>query len=143
MKFSRQAQYAVILASELAMSGQVLSLTKISEKCQISYAFLRKVANKLTEARIIHGLEGKNGGYVLSRNLETITLSEILMAVDEQIYECSDCNGHCDSANSAICPKNSVLFCLQQAIENIFEKITLDKLICGRHMCTRIGKRSE
>ncbi len=140
MKFSKKAQYAVILCSELAFFDKNRSLREIAEHCQISYAFLRKVAHLLAEAKIVTGEEGKGGGYRLAKPVDEITLREILVAAGESMIQLPCCDGSKDCASSAVCPRNSILFTLQSAIDEMFGNLTLDRLLKGESSCMGLWK---
>lgn len=141
MKFTKKAEYAVILASELAFCQNNRSLREISEHSQISYALLRKVAHEMSIAGLIRGEEGKNGGYSLARQPEEINLKEILAAIDEPLVSAPCCFGEKSCSGSAVCPRNSVLYALQGAMDEIFGVLTLEKLIKGDASCMKMWKR--
>lgn len=139
MKFTKQAEYAVILASELACD-KCRSLREIAGRCQISYAFLRKVAFKMAGYGLIKGEEGKNGGYHLVKSAQEISLKDILDSIGEPLITCSCCEGGKECSTSAVCPRNSILASLQKGIGEIFGSLTLDALIKGNKSCMKIWK---
>lgn len=141
MKFTKQAEYAVILASELAIcQGQSISLKMVADKAQISYVFLRKVAFLLQKSGLIKGEEGKYGGYRLSKQAEEITLQEVLLAAGEPLWDEPCCDGGKICRTSAVCPKNSVLKNLALVICETLGSITLDIIANGKLACAGIFK---
>lgn len=141
MKFTKQAEYAVILVSELAFCDKNKSLREIADHCHLSYAFLRKVAHLLAAAKIIIGEEGKNGGYRLERSVDKISLREILEGAGEPMLQYPCCDGSRDCSVSAVCPRNSILFGLQSAIDAMFGNLTLGQLLKGEASCMGLWKR--
>lgn len=141
MKFTKKAEYAVILAGYLTENTTVVSLSKIAKDSHISYSFLRQVGHMLAEAGIVKGEEGKAGGYTLSKSPDSITLRNILEAIGEPIVICPCCDGSQSCGDSAVCPRNSVLYSLQIAIDNTFGDLTIDKLIRGEKSCVKTWKK--
>ena len=85
MKLSTKGRYAMIALTDLAAQGpdRLVSLAEISERQDISLAYLEQLFVKLRRAEIVESVRGPGGGYRLARPLEQIRVSEILSAVDE------------------------------------------------------------
>jgi len=58
------------------------------EKIPVHYAY--KIMKKLEHAGLLNSLRGQHGGYQLTKPLDTITLYDVAVAVDENflIFEC-------------------------------------------------------
>ncbi|MDO8513743.1 MAG: Rrf2 family transcriptional regulator [bacterium] len=142
MKFTKKAEYSVILASELALEGTgLVSLSQLAKKCQVSYGLLRNVAFLLSKAGLVAGEEGKSGGYRLAKPADRIVLREVLEAIGEPIIHCPCCGGEKECAGSSVCPRNSILISLQGAIDGIIGDLTLGKLVKGDASCMKMWKR--
>ena len=61
----------------------LVSLGEISERQDISLAYLEQLFVKLRRAKIVDSVRGPGGGYRLSRDPDAIRVSDILAAVDE------------------------------------------------------------
>jgi len=85
MKLSTKGRYAMIALTDLARegSGRLVALSEISERQDISLAYLEQLFVKLRRAEIVESVRGPGGGYRLARAAEQIRISEILGAVDE------------------------------------------------------------
>ena len=85
MKLSTKGRYAMIALTDLAAQGpsRLVSLSEISERQDISLAYLEQLFVKLRRAAIVESVRGPGGGYRLARPIEQIRISEILSAVDE------------------------------------------------------------
>jgi Rrf2 family protein len=94
IKFSRREDYAIILVNSLAheYNKRLVSLTEISHKYAISLFFLRNLANLLRAEGLIRAVEGKAGGYTLTKDPKVIKMGEILkiFSQDEYLTCCSD-----------------------------------------------------
>jgi Rrf2 family protein len=144
MKFTKQAQYAVIITKELVGVSKPVSLKCISLKTKLSYSFLKKVAQMLREKDILAAIEGKDGGYLLNKPASQINLHEILDAVGESIIEkpcCRNEENNCEKL--ALCPYQSVFYNIQLAIFATFGELTLDKIVRGDLSCAKLWKREN
>ncbi len=85
MKLSTKGRYAMIALTDLATrpGDRLVSLSEISERQDISLAYLEQLFVKLRRAEIVESVRGPGGGYRLARPVEQIRVSEILAAVDE------------------------------------------------------------
>lgn len=101
MRISKKTEYAVhsvlfiahnshrpILLDELAAQG-------------ISREYLAKVMRMLTKASVLNSSVGVNGGYVLGRDKDSITLRDIFEAVEgETFYQCEAKSRNCSFGGS-------------------------------------------
>ncbi len=89
MKLSTKGRYAMIALTDLAReggvgeAGRLVALSEISERQDISLAYLEQLFVKLRRAEIVESVRGPGGGYRLARAPEQVRISEILAAVDE------------------------------------------------------------
>ncbi len=85
MKLSTKGRYAMIALVDLAEStpGNLVSLGEVSERQDISLAYLEQLFVKLRRAGIVESVRGPGGGYRLAKSADVIRVSEILEAVDE------------------------------------------------------------
>ncbi len=63
----------------------LVSLNEISERQEISLAYLEQLFLKLRRADIVLSVRGPGGGYKLARDASQIRISEVLGAVDESM----------------------------------------------------------
>jgi len=83
MNFSKTTEYAFRILSFMAQDERRLyNVDEIFGKLQIPYRYLRKMMTNLTRSGFIVSIQGKSGGYKISRKTEDIKLLEILIAVD-------------------------------------------------------------
>jgi Rrf2 family transcriptional regulator, iron-sulfur cluster assembly transcription factor len=85
MKLSTKGRYAMIALTDLAAQGpdRLVSLSEISERQDISLAYLEQLFVKLRRAEIVESVRGPGGGYRLARPMEQVRISDVLAAVDE------------------------------------------------------------
>lgn len=73
--------WAVIYLASLP-EREYVSIRKISKELGISFHFLTKILQKLTDEKILHSLRGTNGGVALAKKKADINLFEVINAID-------------------------------------------------------------
>ncbi len=84
MKISRSTGYALIAVGYIAQNsddGAVLA-ARVSKEYNIPLEYLLKILQQLVRANVLRSKRGPRGGFFLARPPETITLLEIIEAVD-------------------------------------------------------------
>ena len=84
MRISAKADYAVRAVIELAAApeGANLSAREIATAQSIPQNFLENILAELRRAGIVHTHRGPGGGSSLARRARSITVGEILLAID-------------------------------------------------------------
>ena len=104
LKISKLADYATVIMSFLALKpGQVWSAVQIAEQVQVAAPAVSKILKLLARADLVMASRGAIGGYRLVRASSTITVAEIIAAVDGHpaLTECSQKNTLC--AQHTVC----------------------------------------
>jgi Rrf2 family iron-sulfur cluster assembly transcriptional regulator len=97
MRLTTKGRYAVTAVLDLALhqdSGPV-SLAAISERQCISLSYLEQLFAKLRRNNIVSSTRGPGGGYTLTNNVDEVSVSDIILAVDEtcKVVDCDDSDG--------------------------------------------------
>jgi len=84
MRITRQADYAIRTITYLARQdeGRVVTVEEISEEMLIPRSFTAKIVQRLTRAGITNSTRGVKGGFVLKRTPESVTLLDVVEAID-------------------------------------------------------------
>ena len=133
MKLSSKGRYAVMALADLSRfdPSKPISLRDISLRQGISLVYLEQLFLKLKRNKIINSVRGKKGGYTLNRKASEIKLSEIFLAVEEDVktmgcqkHSKKGCNG-----KSTKCITHNLWDELEDYINNFFDKKKLSDLI--------------
>ena len=109
-------------------SGQFVSIREISNNLSISFHFLTKILQKLTQKNLLLSLRGPNGGVALARPPETISLMEIIAAIDgPDLFE--NCIlGLNNCGDEAPCPLHNSWITIRHQIKDLFTQTTLKQI---------------
>jgi len=132
MRVSTLGRYALRAMVDLALHEEQTPILRqdIVSRQEISGNYLAHLFVKLRQAGLIESVMGPGGGYKLARDASSITVADILLAVDESL-EPVTCTG---DAPGSMCPR--VQACatrllwerLGQHILDFLESVTLADL---------------
>ena len=83
MQLKNSTDYAIRIVCYLAAQERMVSTSELSRKLNVSTNYVPAIAKKLKDAKIVTACEGTNGGYMLAKQLENISLMDILSCVEE------------------------------------------------------------
>jgi len=101
LRLSKKSDYALLAMKHLATrpdgSGSS-SAREISESYDIPLELLAKVLQRLVRARLLASLQGTRGGYRLARQAGSISVADVIQAVDGPVTvtACSTDDHTCD-----------------------------------------------
>ncbi len=92
MLLSKSCEYGIRATLYLATvkTDGYVSIRAISEELKISFHFLTKIFQKLTQAGLLVSFRGPNGGVALAKPATQITLLDLVIAIDgsDLFHEC-------------------------------------------------------
>ena len=94
MRLTTKGRYAVTAVLDLSFhqdKGPV-SLAAISERQHISLSYLEQLFARLRRNGVVKSTRGPGGGYSLNRDAADISVSDVILAVDEscQVAACDE-----------------------------------------------------
>lgn len=94
MRLTTKGRFAVTAMIDLALRqhGGPVTLAGISERQKISLSYLEQLFGKLRRRELVSSVRGPGGGYCLGKALETISVADIINAVDESL-DATQCGG--------------------------------------------------
>lgn len=94
MKLTSKGYYAVTAILDLAMhsKGQPVSLAQIAHRQGISLSYLEQLFTRLRKNKLVCSVRGPGGGYLLGKKVHEITVSAVMMAVEE-VLDATKCHG--------------------------------------------------
>jgi Rrf2 family iron-sulfur cluster assembly transcriptional regulator len=127
---SKTCNYGIRAALYVASNKdqQFVPIRQIAEKLNISFHFLTKILQTLTQKQIMNSYRGPNGGVSLAKSPDAITIFDIIEAIDGvKIFE--ECIlGLPGCGNNKPCPFHDNWRAVREDLKNTFMNSTLDDL---------------
>lgn len=140
--FTKKADYALLALSYLGTEaqGRLVGPREIAARYEIPAELLAKIMQTLARHRLVSSVAGPTGGYRLGRDASSITVADVLEAVDGvfAIAQCWDAGGADGCAQSAHCHLREPLARIQDEMTRLLRTMTLEE-IC-RPAPPRVGR---
>ncbi len=91
IRMAKLTDYAIVLLAHLAKSERTLTGHELAARSRVPLPTVSKLAKELTKAGLVVSHRGRNGGYGLARPAESISVADIVQALEGPIAltECS------------------------------------------------------
>jgi FeS assembly SUF system regulator len=99
LRVTKLTDYATVVLTALAEApARVLSAAELAERAGLELPTVSKVLKPLAHAGLVESFRGSNGGYRLARAAETISLIEVVEAIEGRVgmTECSGEHSTCE-----------------------------------------------
>jgi Rrf2 family iron-sulfur cluster assembly transcriptional regulator len=135
MRLTTRGRFAVAAMLDLALTRikvdaeAPVSLGGISQRQSISLSYLEQLFAKLRRSGLVESVRGPGGGYVLARDAFSISVAEVIAAVDEPI-DATQCSGqrNCKGPNQP-CITHHLWEGLNLQIMDYLKGVSLGKLV--------------
>jgi Rrf2 family protein len=130
MRLTREGDYAVRVVVDLAgrPHGALVRADDLSHSTGVPRAYLAKVIQVLSRASLVHTRQGPRGGVALLRDPATITLRQMVEAVEGPIHlnRCLIRPGECP--RDGFCPVHPVWRRIQAVLIRELDAVTAQDL---------------
>lgn len=134
LKLTKRTEYGLIAMLHLAdREGEVVSVREIGDRYPIPRRILAETVKELSRSGLLESQRGASGGYWLARPAETISVGEVVTALEgaPALTSCQDlavsgADGSCDV--QPMCPIRSPLQRLREGIWRLLQGTTLRSL---------------
>ena len=131
MKLSTRGRYGIHAMYDLAVHAEEgpQSIKAIAEREGIPEAYLEQLFAALKKDNLVLSTRGANGGYVLSRSADSITVGDVLRTLEGgmQLVDCLLEEDSC--GKSCACPSRIVWMKLRDGLNAIVDGISLQDMI--------------
>ncbi len=130
MRLTTKGRFAVTALLDIAMrhgSGPV-ALADISQRQRISLSYLEQLFAKLRQRKLVDSVRGPGGGYCLARELDEVSVADIILAVDEPI-DSTQCGGKENCLGDGKCMTHDLWAKLNEIIFDYLGNVTLKRLV--------------
>ncbi len=134
MRLSTKSRYGTRMLIDIAENyhGGPVSVAEIASRTGISEKYMEKLIRKLKKAGLVLSKRGPKGGHVLAKPAASITVGDIVRALEEWVVlkGCSLSKDTCSScARVATCPTKDVWEKANTAMFETLDTYTLQSLL--------------
>lgn len=132
MKISTKGRYGLKAMVDLAVNSvnDSVTLKSISQRQNISEGYLEQIFSSLRKEGLVKGRKGSQGGYVLAKSMNEITVGNILRALEGELVVVErDDQDVANEDKLDSCIRNNVWDRLNNSINDIVDSVTLEDLV--------------
>lgn len=129
LRFTKKTDYGLMATHYIAFHQHdgVVNAKRIAEDLGIPAELLAKILQRLAKRRLIRSVNGPKGGYVLAREPRTITVGEVLRAIEGPLsivrcYQDTQC------AQLDRCNIRRPVWMIQASIEQLLDGLSLEEM---------------
>ncbi len=130
MRLTTKGRFAVTAMIDLAarQAEGPVTLAGIAERQKISLSYLEQLFGKLRRHNLVSSVRGPGGGYRLAREMDAITVADIIIAVDEPL-DATQCGGKENCHDEHRCMTHDLWSNLNKRMYAYLDSVTLHALV--------------
>lgn len=130
MRLTTKGRFAVTAMIDIALRGDKgpVTLAAISERQHISLSYLEQLFGKLRRHQLVNSVRGPGGGYTVARRFDSISVSDIIHAVDEPL-DATSCGGKENCSDDQRCMTHDLWATLNQKMVAYLASVSLQDLV--------------
>lgn len=133
MKLSTKGRYGLRAMIDLADFGEYenVSISSIADRQSISVSYLEKLIAKLKKAGLVNSIRGSQGGYVVAKSTDDISVGDILRALEGNLIpvDCNELMEGSSCSGSDYCVTKYVWKRINDSITDAVDSIKLSELV--------------
>jgi Rrf2 family iron-sulfur cluster assembly transcriptional regulator len=143
MRLTTKGRFAVTAMLDLALQhgGGPVTLAGISQRQRISLSYLEQLFGRLRRHSLVDSTRGPGGGYTIARDLDTISVANIITAVDEPL-DATQCAGkeNC-RGDEGRCMTHELWSTLNDKMYEYLESVKLSELVAKQRAAEAAGEQ--
>jgi Rrf2 family protein len=134
MRVSAKADYALRALIEIAVraDGTAVSAEQLGKAQGIPHGFLQAILADLRRADIVVSQRGQSGGWRFARKPESVTVADVIRAVDGPIVSVYGLRPESVTYNDTADVLQHVWIAARRSLRDVFEQVSIQQLADGR-----------
>jgi Rrf2 family protein len=134
MRISAKSDYAIRAMAELAAAYEAgpVKAEDVASAQQIPLNFLLGILRELRNGKLVRSVRGRDGGYLLSRSPDQITLADVIRVVDGPLANVRDLSLAELSYPGPAAALRDVWMAVRGSLREVLENVTVGDLANGR-----------
>ncbi len=131
IRITRETDYALLILAHLhrRSGGGVYSARDVSSWAGVSLPMASKILKALARSGLLVSNRGAKGGYGLARELESISVADVVRAIEGPIslVECVSNPGNCDQESTCLTSQSWKR--INDAVEGALQGVSVSELV--------------
>lgn len=129
MHITLETDYAVRIVDCLGRAQTRMGAQAIADDTGVTLRFALKILRKLVASGILVSFKGASGGYEMNRELEDISMYDILTTIEGPYYfsRCLAEEHDCYRNHQNECPYHKIFDLVSQEVRTMLKSITMDQ----------------
>jgi Rrf2 family protein len=110
-----------------------MTVAEVADNEGLSTEYAGKLLNLMRQAGLVDSIRGRNGGFVLARQPDEITIADVLRVFSGDIFDSETCQrfrgSESDCVHSTACSLRPVWASLSEMISETLERLALADLV--------------
>ncbi len=134
MRVSAKADYALRALIEMAVRTDAapVSAEEIGRCQDIPHGFLQAILADLRRAGIVRSQRGQSGGWRLGREAASVSVADVIRAVDGPLVSVYGLRPEAVSYNSSADVLQHVWIAARRSLRDVFEEVSIEQLATGQ-----------
>ncbi|MGA1277726.1 MAG: RrF2 family transcriptional regulator [Candidatus Kapaibacteriota bacterium] len=137
LRFTKKTEYALLSLQFIAnKEGTLVSAKEIAESLGLSFEIIAKVLHLLGKSGLTQSIQGAQGGYILQKSPSTISLSDVISAIEgkpSQLVECVSTDDmedqECSCTVYSSCTIKDPMITIQKRMDEMLTSITIQDFL--------------
>ncbi len=134
MRITQEADYALRITCLLTQRGETVGARTVADAVAVPPPFALKILRKLSQAGLVQGSRGADGGYTMIADPDTLTVRRVIEAIDGpvEISRClSDTHDCLYNPDKSCCRFHHVFDELNRHITERLDRLTIGRMADG------------
>lgn len=130
MRLTTKGRFAVTAMLDLALKhgGGPVTLAGVSQRQSISLSYLEQLFGRLRRHTLVESVRGPGGGYTIARDLDKVSVADIITAVDEPL-DATQCGGRQNCLDDRRCMTHELWSTLNEKMYEYLDSVKLSDLV--------------
>jgi len=132
MLLTRASEYALLSLDVIRKSDCPLGAEQLATELCIPKSFLAKILQSLAKQGILESRKGAHGGFILTKDVEQISVNDIIFAAEGKapaVFDCTSYSATCPNGTIGTCSISPFLMNFQNKIDDFLRGLTLGDIL--------------
>ncbi len=132
MLLTRASEYALLSLSKIEQSDVPIGAQQLALELGLPKSFLAKILQNLAKSEILESKKGVNGGFILTKDANNISIYSVILAAEGKapaIFDCTQYSDSCPNGSIGVCAISPFLAKFQSKIDSFLYDLTLGDIL--------------